>query len=204
MDAAGIFDERYDEIENIARARGLPSMQLVGSDDRRTLDLNALTDIGVKLIGRLAAINDGKAQFSGSLRNLCTLSDLKMNRLLDTIDAWVAQSGLDHEVEPPHRFEPTRVDASPPLGLDLKSGQIRTLIWATGYRPDYSWLDVPVFDHRGRVRHDGGVVESPGMYLIGLPALRCRRSSFIDGAGNDARYLSAHLASHLAHQSVAP
>jgi putative flavoprotein involved in K+ transport len=104
---------------------------------------------------------------------------------------------LVHEVDPPHRFEPTRVDASPPLDINLRSGEIRTILWATGYRPNYSWLDVPVFDLRGRVRHDGGVVESPGMYLIGMPILRCRRSTFIDGAGNDARDLSAHLASYL-------
>jgi putative flavoprotein involved in K+ transport len=202
MDAAGIFDERYDEMDNLPRARSLPSMQLAGSDDRHTVDLNSLTDIGVKLVGRLAGIRDGKAQFSGSLRNMCTLADLKMNRLLDTIDEWATHNGLDSEVAPSHRFDPTRVEASPPLGFDLESGAIRTLIWATGYHPDYSWLDMPVFDLRGRVRHDGGVVESPGMYLIGMPVLRCRRSSFIDGAGNDARCLSAHLASYLDHQSV--
>ena len=197
MDATGIFDERYDEIDNIARARSLPSMQLVGSDDRRTVDLNSLTDIGVRLVGRLAGIKDGKAQFAGSLHNMCALSDLKMHRLLDTIDAWAANNGCDNEVDPPHRFAPTRVAASPPLSLDLQNGAIRTIVWATGYRSDFSWLDVPIFDHRGRVRHDGGVVESPGMYMIGMPVLRCRRSSFIDGAGNDARYLSAHLASYL-------
>jgi putative flavoprotein involved in K+ transport len=197
MDVAGIFDERYDDIENLMRARSLPSMQLTGSDDRHTLDLNALTDIGVKLVGRLAGIRDGKAQFSGSLRNMCTLSDLKMHRLLDTIDAWATAHGLDSEVDPPHRFEPTRVDASPPLALNLESGAIRTIIWATGYRPDYTWLEVPVFDYRGRLRHDGGIVDSPGMYMLGIPVLRCRRSSFIDGAGNDARYLCAHLASYL-------
>lgn len=199
MDVAGIFDERYDDMDNLARARSLPSMQLAGSDTRRSVDLNALTDIGVRLVGRLAGIKDGRAQFSGSLRNMCTLADLKMNRLLDTIDAWATNNGLDAEVDPPHRFAPTRVEASPPLSLDLHNGAIRTIIWATGYRPDYAWLDVPVFDYKGRIRHDGGVVESPGMYLIGLPVLRCRRSSFIDGAGNDARYLSAHLASYLAH-----
>jgi putative flavoprotein involved in K+ transport len=202
MDMAGIFDERYDTIENLPRARSLPSMQLTGSDDRRTIDLNSLTDIGVRLVGRLAGIKDGQAQFSGSLRNVCALSDLKMDRLLDTVDAWATEHGYDHEVDPPQRFAPTRVAAAPPLGLALQRGAIRTIIWATGYRPDYTWLHVPVFDHRGRVRHDGGVVESPGMYLIGMPVLRCRRSSFIDGAGNDARYLSAHLASYLAHRST--
>ncbi len=162
------------------------------------LDLNSLTRIGVKLVGRLAGIKDGKAQLSGSLRNQCALSDLKMNRLLDTIDEWASQNGLDDQVEPSHRFEPTRVEASPPLGIDLSRGEIRTILWATGFRPDFSWLDVPVFDRKGRIRHDGGVVvDAPGMYLMGMPFLRRRKSSLIDGAGDDARDLSADLASYL-------
>ena len=169
MEAAGVLDERYDEVDDIVRARRVPSMQLAGSDERATFDLNALTGIGVKLVGRLAGINDGRAQFSGSLRNKCELADLKLGRLLDTIDEWAAANGLDDSVPPPHRFEPTVVDASPPLGLDLTSGEIETIIWATGFRPDYSWLDVDVLDHKGMIRHDGGVVDSPGMYLIGSP-----------------------------------
>ncbi len=175
----------------------MPSLQLAGSDDRRTVDLNYLTDNGVKLTGRLAGMNEGKAQFSGSLRNLCEMADLKMNRLLDRIDEWAAVNPFGGEVSPPHRFEPTRVEASPPLGMDLKSGEIKTIVWATGFRPDHSWLDVPVFDRKGRLRHDGGVVEAPGMYLMGIPFLRRRKSSLIDGAADDARDLSAHLASHL-------
>jgi putative flavoprotein involved in K+ transport len=198
MDAVGVLDERYDEADNLERVRTLPSLQLAGSDDRRVVDLNSLTAVGVSLIGRFAGMSNGKGQFSGSLPNQCALSDLKMNRLLDRIDEWAAESGLDDDVRAPHRFEPTRVDSSPPLGLDLSSGQIRTIIWATGFRPDYSWLDVPVLDRKGRVRHDGGVVEAPGMYLMGIPYLRRRKSSLIDGAGDDARDLSAHLATYLA------
>jgi len=197
MDAAGVLDERYDTLDDINRARKVPSLQLTGSDARATLDLNALTGIGVKLVGRLAGINDGKAQFSGSLRNLCAMSDLKMGRLLDAIDEWAAENGLDGDVEPPHRLPPTEVEDSPPLGMDLAKGEIRTILWATGYRPDYSWLEVPVFDRKGQVRHDGGVVESPGMYLMGLQFLRRRKSALIDGAGDDARDLSAHLVSYL-------
>jgi putative flavoprotein involved in K+ transport len=201
MDRVGIFDERYDAIESLARVRRLPSLQLIGSTTRRSLDLNALTATGATLIGRFAGIRDGTAQFSGSLQNMCTLADLKMNRLLDKIDAWATTHGFDGEADLPYRFASTRVDAAPPLSINLQSGAIRTIIWSTGYRPDYSWLDVPVLDVRGRVRHDGGVVASPGMYVIGLPVLRCRRSSFIDGAKNDARYLSAHLASFLHYGS---
>jgi putative flavoprotein involved in K+ transport len=197
MDAAGVLDERYDEVEDIARARRVPSLQLVGSPSRATLDLNALTAIGVKLAGRLVGISDGKAQFSGSLHNQCALSDLKMGRLLDTIDAWATKNGLDGEVDPRHRPPPTEVEATPPLGMDLMGAGIGTIIWATGFHSDYSWLGVPVLDRRGQIRHDGGIIDSPGMYLIGQQFLRRRKSALIDGAGDDARDLSAHLAFYL-------
>ena len=198
MDAAGVHDERYDQLDDIARARRVPSLQLAGTPDRSTLDLNALSDIGVKLVGRLGGITDsGKAQFAGSLRNMCALSDLKINRLLNLIDEWATANGLDDKIEPPSRLPPTRVEDAPPLGLDLTSGEIRTIIWATGYRPDYSWLELPVLDRKGMIRHDGGVVAAPGVYLIGMPFLRRRKSTLIDGAGDDARELSAHLASYL-------
>jgi putative flavoprotein involved in K+ transport len=137
------------------------------------------------------------AQFAGSLRNLCALSDLKMGRLLDLIDRWASKNGLDDAVEPPNRLPPTRIEDSPPLGMNLTTGEIKTIIWAAGYRPDYSWLEVPVFDRKGMIRHDGGIVALPGMYLMGIQFMRRRKSALIDGAGDDACDLSAHLACYL-------
>ena len=204
MDRTGLHDERYDEVDDIVRARRVPAPQLVGTPDRTTLDLNALTGEGVRLVGRLVGFADGKAQFSGSLRNKCNLADLKLGRLLDTIDEWVADQRLDEKVEPAHRFAPTRVEESPPLVLDLARERIGTVIWATGYEPDHSWLDVPVVDHRGRLRHDGGVVSgAPGLYRVGLNFLRRRKSSFIHGADDDARELVDHLAAHLGARAPA-
>lgn len=205
MDRIGVLDERYDEIDDIVRARNVPSLQLAGYPDRRMVDLNSLTSIGVKLVGRLAGINDGKLQLSGSLRNVCALADLKMNRLLNSIDEWVGDNPLDQPIEEPHRFDATRVEASPPLLMDLGRSGIRTIIWATGFRPDYSWLELPVLDHKGYIRHDGGVVSgAPGVYLMGMPFLRRRKSSLIDGVGDDARELSAHVLGYLKGRPVAP
>jgi putative flavoprotein involved in K+ transport len=197
MEAAGVLDERYDEVDDIVRARGVPSMQLGGSAERTTFDLNALTDIGVQLVGRFAGVRDGRAQFSGSLRNKCELADLKLGRLFDTIDEWATATGVDDTVPPPHRAAPTKVPEHPRLGLDLASGEIRTIIWATGARPDYAWLDVDVLDGKGMIRHDGGVATAPGMYVIGMPFLRRRKSSFIDGARVDAEDISVELAAFL-------
>jgi putative flavoprotein involved in K+ transport len=202
MDAAGVLGERYDEVDDITRARRVPSSQLAGSAARSSLDLNALTDDGVRLVGPLAGIRDGKAQFSGSLANKCQLADLKMGRLFDTIDEWASENGHGSESGARDSVEATRLEARPPLGLDLSSGEIRTVLWATGYRADHSWLDVPVFDRKGRIRHDGGVTEAPGLYVMGLQFLRRRKSALIDGAADDARELSGHLEAHLDHQSA--
>ena len=199
MDASGVWNQRYDEIDDLTRARRLPSPQLIGTPERTTLDLNALSAAGVEIVGRLAAVRDGRALFSGGLRNHFALADLKMERLLDTFDDWARNHGRDPEVGPTERFEPTRVPASSRLDLDLRSGRIRSIIWATGFRPDYSWLDVPVVDHKGHLRHDGGVVDAPGLYAIGLPVLRRRKSTFIHGAEDDARDLIDHLARYLAN-----
>ena len=197
MDAAGVWNQRYDEIDDLTRARRLPSPQLVGTPARTTLDLNTLTAAGVELAGRLSTIRDGSALFSGALRNHCALADLKMERLLDTFDEW-ARARPDGDVGAPERFQPTLVPSKSRLRLDLQSGEIRTIVWATGFRPDYRWLDVPVLDEKGQLRHDGGVVDAPGLYVIGLPVLRRRKSSFIQGSEDDARDITAHLAGFLA------
>jgi putative flavoprotein involved in K+ transport len=159
--------------------------------------------MGVELVGRLAAFRDGRALFSGGLRNLFSLADLKMERLLDTFDDW-AQNGVRvSNVGEPERFEPTRTPESSRLHIDLRTGEIRTIVWATGFRPDYSWVDVPVIDEKGCLRHDGGVVASPGMYALGLPVLRRRKSSFIHGIEDDAREVIDHLAGYLAGETPA-
>jgi putative flavoprotein involved in K+ transport len=205
MDAAGVLDERYDEVDDLTRARHVPSPQLIGTPERETIDINTLTARGVKVVGRLARIHDGNAQFSGSLANQGTLADLKMNRLLATIDEWSTRAGIDDDVAPPHRFEPTHTDPAPTLAVDLNRGEITTVIWACGYKADYSWLDLPVLDGRQRIRHDGGVVtDAPGVYVLGTKFLRRRRSTFINGAEHDTRELSDHLARFLATTTSTP
>jgi putative flavoprotein involved in K+ transport len=195
MDAAGVLDERHDEVDDLVRARHVPSPQLIGTPEHRSIDLNALTQLGVQVVGRLGSMKDGVAQFSGGLANTCRLADLKMNRLLNRFDEWARDNDV---VEPPHRFEPTNVSPAPTVEIDLRRHGIGTIVWATGYRPDYSWLDVPVVDRKGRIRHHGGIVrDAPGMYVLGENLLRTRRSSYIAGADQDTCELANHLHKHL-------
>jgi putative flavoprotein involved in K+ transport len=177
-------------------------MQLVGTPEGSTLDLNALRALGVRLVGKLALIRDGTALFSGSLPNMCALADLKLGRLLDTIDAWAARAGVGGD-QPPQRFAPTEVPTSVPLSLDLRANGIESIVWATGYRPDLAWLHAPVLDGKGRIVHDGGVTAAPGLYLMGMPFLRRRKSSLIDGAAPDAAELIEHLAGYLDARAAA-
>jgi putative flavoprotein involved in K+ transport len=194
LEATGLLAERYDEIDDLTRARHLPSPQLTGTPEAMTTDLNTLTTLGIRIVGRLGLITGGVAQFSGALANTCALADLKMNRFLNRADEWATASGLDDDLPPPHRFAPTRVDPRTPLELDLTSGEITTVLWATGFRPDHSWLDIPARDRKGRIRHDGGVVTgAPGLYVLGLPVLRTRASTYIHGAAADTAALADHL-----------
>ncbi len=196
MDKAGILDESRDDIDDLVRARHLPSPQLIGTPEQRTIDLNALTDRGVEIVGRLGRISNGAAQFSGSLANVCKMADLKMNRLLQRFDDWAEKADVS-SIGPATRFAETRVPSPARLELGFAEDDIGTIVWATGYHPDYSWLDVPVLDRKGRIRHDGGVTDSPGLYVTGLNVLRRRRSSFINGAIGDSEDLSEHLQRHL-------
>ncbi|TDG15390.1 pyridine nucleotide-disulfide oxidoreductase [Seongchinamella unica] len=195
LQATGLLDENWRQLEDLSRARRLPSPQLLGSPERREADLNRLQQQGVRLAGRLAGIHAGKLQFSGGLANVTRLADLKLGRLLDGIDSWIEVN--TPQVAPVRRPASIQLDNLAGLGLPLGKGGIQTVIWATGYRPDYSWLELPIFDRRGMPQHEGGVSAMPGVYFMGLPFMRRRRSSFICGAGDDARDICHHLLAYI-------
>ncbi len=194
LDTVGRLDERYDEIDDLNRARRLPSLQLVGTPEHRSLDLNSLAASGVRTVGKLMRIAGAKAQFSGALANLVANADLKQNRLLNLIDEFVLERGLGAGISEPTRPAPTILGEIP---TEIDIARFETIIWATGHRPSFSWLDPSLLDHRGRISHDGGVCATPGLYLLGLPFLRRRKSSLIDGADGDAADLVGHLHAHL-------
>ena len=197
LETSGIHDQRYDEIDDIARGRGLPSPQLVGSKDLPLLDLNHLIARGARVTGRLMGARDSQLMFSGSLKNMCALADLKLKRLLAILDEAADAEGAPAATP----IEATRIDECPTLTLDLEKCGIQTIIWATGFKPDYSWLDVPVLDRKGHLKHEGGIVDAPGLYVLGLPLMRRRKSSFIFGIEDDARDIASHLLGYLNRNS---
>lgn len=193
LDVIGATTASYTEVDDLVRVRRTPSLTLVANE---TIDLNSLQGEGIEITGRLAAISEGKALFSGSLANLCEVADLKMNRLLTSIDEWVDNNGLNSMVPAPERFEPTRIPAAPKLKIDLAGEGFKAVLWATGYQPDFQWLNLPVFDRKGQLVHDGGIVGA-GLYAMGLPYMRQRQSTFLSGAQDDAAALATHLAERI-------
>jgi putative flavoprotein involved in K+ transport len=196
LDRIGQLDERWNEVEDLARARRHASVQVVGSDDRRDVDLACLQDLGVQLVGRLMALRGATALCSGGVGSLVANADLKQARLLRRIDEWVDEHGLADCIGPPTEPRST-IPAPAPTELDLR--EFASVVWATGYRPAYHWLHQGAFDRRGRVDHDGGVAGTPGLYLLGLPFLRRRRSNLLAGLGVDAVELGDHLVGYLDH-----
>jgi putative flavoprotein involved in K+ transport len=197
LDVMGVFDETEDDVFDLALARSQPSLQLVGRSDRATLDLPVLERRGVRLAGRLAAIEGARVRFADDLVAHTAAADARLARLVQRIDTFAARSGLEGDVGPREPFTPVVWPAPAPTTLDLRQAGIRSVVWATGYGRAYPWLRVPVLDERGEIRHAGGVTAAPGLYVLGLYFLRRRKSSFIDGVGQDAMELAAHLARYL-------
>jgi len=191
LETSGILDDRWIDEPDIAKSRRVPSFQLVGTDEGRDLDLNTLASAGVRIVGRLVNVTASKLQFSGALANTITSADQKMNRLLARIDRSIDHFGVDAFGDRP---APTRL---PPSCLELDLAGVGTIIWATGFHPDYPWLPPQLLDRRGAVVHNGGVLDEPGMFVLGLPFLRRRKSGFIEGTGLDAVELMQPLETHL-------
>ncbi len=194
LDAMGVFDETGAEVYDLELSRRQPSLQLVGRPDRATLDLPTLERRGVRLVGRALVAEGSIVRFDDDLVAHTAAADARLARLLARVDAFAAASGLDAEVGPPEPFEPFLWPKEAPDTIDLDAEGIRTVVWATGFRRQYPWLEVPVLDSRGEIRHDGGVTPAPGLYALGLNFLRRRKSSFIDGVGDDAAVLADHIA----------
>jgi putative flavoprotein involved in K+ transport len=196
METAGILDDPALEGGNLEAARRQPSLQLVGRPDNRDLDLGVLARQGVRLVGRLSAIDGARVEFAGDLDRTTKASHTRMLRILDRIDRCID----DRKLAAPAADPATRIPvlaAGPARALELRQERIRSVVWATGYVRRYPWLKAPLLDHRGEIVHRGGVTPLLGLYVIGLTFLRRRRSPFIDGCGLDAEDLAPIIKARL-------
>jgi putative flavoprotein involved in K+ transport len=198
LDEMGVLEETAADVHDLDASRRTPSLQLVGKPDHRSLDLGALEDAGVRLVGRAMDADGDVMRFADDLADTTAAADAKLRGLLSRVDAHIDRTGQADDVPAAAPIRPVRPRPAP-TGLDLRAEGIRTVLWATGFRRDYRWLKVPVLDPHGEIRHDGGVTPVPGLYVLGLRFLRRRNSNFLDGVGADARFLADHLSDHLDH-----
>jgi putative flavoprotein involved in K+ transport len=196
-------------------ARREPSLQLVGGSD--DIGLDTLAAEGIRLAGRIAAIEYGRPVFAADLESSRADADRRMNHILARIDRHIAAHGADRrfpsercrwpvaggraEVSPePHPVTP----ATSSLGnRQPATGNFATVLWATGYKRSYPWLHAAVLDEDGEIRHTRGRTSAPGLYVLGLQFLTRRNSSLIDGVGRDAEEIAEHIAERNAWKEAA-
>jgi putative flavoprotein involved in K+ transport len=174
-----------------------------GADGGHTVDFRDLAARGMTLVGRTESYADGTMRFAGDLADNVAAGDANYLSLLKEADAYVARNGLDLPEEPQaYDLGPMPASATDPVReLDLAGAGITSIIWATGFSVDYSWLQVDALDENGRPRHRRGISSEPGVYFLGLPWLSRRGSTFIWGVWHDAKYLADHITTQRGYQA---
>jgi len=168
-----------------------------GAYGGKTIDFRGLAHRGITLVGLTKSFNNGVATFKSDLARNIALGDKNYLELLDAADDYIARNGLDLPEEPEARNIMSNPECvtNPILKLNLTDSGITSIIWATGFAVDYSWLNVPhAFDESGKPQHQRGVSTEPGIYFVGLPWLSRRGSSFIWGVWHDAKHIAGHIA----------
>jgi putative flavoprotein involved in K+ transport len=191
LHVTGALDRTADDVPEEAAASS-PSLVLTGANGGERLDLGVLHELGVVVTGRLRGFAGTRAAFADDLAANVAEAECRMRRALRRIDERIASS--DAEEPAPAEPIPSFVLPSGPRSLDLTSRGVTSVVWATGFRRDLSWLELPVLDAAGELVHRGGVTSSPGLYGIGLRFQRTRKSHFIGGVGEDAAALARALA----------
>jgi putative flavoprotein involved in K+ transport len=195
LEVTGRLARTIDDVDDPVAARREPSLQLVGRNgayDDADLDLATLQRRGVRLAGRLTGLSGRTATFADDLAGTVDSADRGLHRLLDRVDHYVDSAGLTAEVWAPDRPRPVAVPHTPDR-LDLAAEGIGTVLLATGFRPDLSWIDLPILGRDGWIEQYRGVTAAPGVYVVGQRFQHRRDSGFVDGARHDAYAVAHHL-----------
>ncbi|TBV14353.1 flavin-containing monooxygenase [Stutzerimonas kirkiae] len=184
------------DMETVQPGKEHVTIAVSGAHGGRTIDFRELAQQGITLVGLTKSFDQGVASFQPDLAASLAAGDENYLSLLDAADAYIARNSLDLPEEPEARktfAEPACV-THPILELDLAAAGVTTIIWATGFAVDFSWLQVDALDEQGKPRHQRGVSSEPGIYFLGLPWLSRRGSTFIWGVWHDAKHIADHIA----------
>jgi putative flavoprotein involved in K+ transport len=195
----GGFDQTIADVKSLSEARFGSSSHTSGTKGGHSIYLRAFARDGVTLVGRFVKADGCRLTFADDVRESLDAADAHAERWRRGVDAYIEENGLDMPPEPSP--DPEGLDRypeqDPPTGLDLRAAGISTIIWATGYRYDYSWIKLPVSGERGFPVQRRGVTVWPGLYFTGLHWMHSAKSAQFIGVGEDASYVAEHIASRL-------
>jgi len=195
MERIGALDQTLDERPD---ARERPNPLVTGVGGGHEIDLRDYAAAGVTLLGHLREVTGSRLRLDDDLEPLLAAGDESVGVFTGAVDAYIARSGLAAPAEPPRPIPPPRGAVPAPIReLDLAASGIMSVVWATGFRRDFRWIDAPVFDERGEPIHRRGVTECAGLYFLGLPWLHKLKSSVLCGVGDDAAHLADQIACDL-------
>jgi putative flavoprotein involved in K+ transport len=201
LDRMGYYAMPISEHSDPRAVRAKTNHYLTGRDGGREIDLRARAREGMRLHGRLQAIGPGHIAFENNLAANLDQADAVYCRIRSSIDSWIQQQGIAAPSEAPYTpcWEPPPGDDP---GLDLSVTPLAVVIWCTGYRSDFRWIDVPVFDGSGQPVHERGVTQSPGLYFLGLPWLHTWGSGRFCGVADDAEHLASLISLRVARRDA--
>jgi putative flavoprotein involved in K+ transport len=188
---SGFLDRTRDELPSPA-ARLVGNIVTTGHGGGHDLHLRTLHAMGIELLGHFAEVDGDKIRFADDLAASADFGDARLADLWKYIDAYCARAGMaspSHDTPAPLRLE-TRTE------LDVKKDGIGAIIWTSGYRPDYRWVQYPVFDQMGFPIQTDGATAVPGLYFAGVHYLRKLKSSILYGVGEDAEMVAQHIVKH--------
>ncbi|MCX7365347.1 MAG: NAD(P)-binding domain-containing protein, partial [Alphaproteobacteria bacterium] len=196
------------DLETRVPGREHITLAVSGARGGHTIDFRRLAVAGMTLLGMTEACKDGTLAFKPDLAENVAQGDASYLAVLDECDAYVLHNGLELPEEPDARVIGSDPECmpNPVLGLNLADAGGKTIVWATGYSSDYSWLKIDAFDERGRPKHQRGVSSEPGIYFLGLPWQSRRGSAFIWGVWHDAKHVADRIATqrrYLAYHAAA-
>ena len=184
----GLYDTAVQQYPGGLAAREKTNHYVTGRDGGRDIDLRAFAADGMRLYGALTDAQDSELTFSPTLTRSLDAADATYNSIRGDIDRFIEREGIEAPVDDP--YVPPWAPDEDPTSLDLAAEGITSIVWAIGYRPDYGWLQVGVFDGTGRPTHTRGVTSVPGLYFVGLPWMHTWGSGRFLGVARDAEHVA--------------
>jgi putative flavoprotein involved in K+ transport len=201
LDDLGYYDMPVHEHKLGAGVRAKANQYVTGRDGGRDIDLRQFALEGMRLYGRVTGLRDGVLTFAPDLKRNLDNADASSEAIKDTIDEHIAEHGIDAPSE--ERYTPVWQPGVQPRELDVAAAGIASVIWCMGFASDFTWVNAPIFDGRGRPCHERGVTDVPGLYVLGLPWLYTWGSGRFSGVARDAEYLAERIAAGDGTPSVA-